>query len=235
MSGPLHRELPPKKVKEFKPGKGGSTMQETTIKSPEERLGERNAYQEKIETQLKEWGAKIDELMAKGRESKAEIKKQYDKQVEDLRMKQEALEKKLKELKESGGEAWDHLKTSMEKSLDELKETLDRSISKFKAIGVEAAGSVSKRKKAYLDKIEDQLEEWGTEIDILKARAEKSKAEVRVRCLEQVEALRNKQKAVKKMLRQFGESGDEAWEDLKGGMDDLKKSLKRAVSRFKEK
>jgi len=122
---------------------------------------EKGTYQEKIEAQLKEWGVKIGELKAKVEKSKTEVKKKYEKQVEDLRIKQEALEKKLKEFKESSEEAWDHLKTGIEKSLDELKESVDRSIPKFKEIGEEVAETALKKKKAYVQKIESQLREWG--------------------------------------------------------------------------
>jgi len=218
--------------------KGESAMTEREMKSFEEKP-EKETYQEKIEAQLKEWGAKIDELKAKVEKSKAEVKKKYEKQVEDLRIKQKALEKKLKEFKESGEEAWEGLKPGVEKGLDDLKKTFDQTISKFKEKTEELAETVSKKKEAYVEKIEDQLKEWSAQIDILKAKAEKSKAEIKIKYLEQVEELRKKQETVKKTLHQFRQSGDEAWEDLKDGMDraldDLKRSLKRAVSRFKEK
>ncbi|MBS3917888.1 MAG: universal stress protein [Deltaproteobacteria bacterium] len=209
------------------------------VKLPEAQLEKKKAYQEKIEGQLKEWGARIDELMAKAETSRAELKVKYEKQIEDLRAQQEALKKNLQEFKESGEEAWEHLKTGIEKNFDELKDSADRTISLFKEKGEDVAETVSKKKKAYVEKVEDQLKEWGNQIDILKAKAEKSKAEIKIKYLEQVEELRKKQETVKKTLHQFRESGDEAWEDLKDGMDraldDLKKSLKRAVSRFKEK
>lgn len=224
--------------REVHPEKGESAMTEREMKSFEGKP-EKETYQEKIEAQLKEWGAKIDELKAKVEKSKAEIKMKYEKQIEDLWNKQGALQKKLLEMKESGEEAWEGLKSSIEKSLDELKDTFDRAIAKFKEIGEEAVETVSKKKKVYVQKIEAQLREWGPQIDLLKAKAEKSKAEIKIKYLEQVEELRKKQETVKKTLHQFRESGDEAWEDLKDGMDraldDLKRSLKRAVSRFKEK
>jgi nucleotide-binding universal stress UspA family protein len=102
------------------------------LKMPEEKSEKRKVYQEKIEAQLKEWGAKIDELKAKAERSKAELKVKYESQVEDLRIKQEALEKRLKEFKESGDEAWEDFKDGLEDALDEMKKALKRAASRFK-------------------------------------------------------------------------------------------------------
>ena len=199
---------------------------------------EKKAYQEKIDVQLKEWGARIDDLKAKAEKSKTEIKTKYEKQIEDLRAKQEVAQRKLGELRESGENIWEGLKTGLEKSLDELKDAFDRTISKFKKKEEEMTEKVSGKKKAYVEKMEAQLKEWGGEIDVLKAKAEKSKAEVKIAYLKQIEELKKKQGSVKKNLRELRGTGDEAWEDFKGGVDDavkdLKRALKRAASRSKK-
>jgi nucleotide-binding universal stress UspA family protein len=222
---------------ETHPEKGDLTMTEREPGLPEERSQGRKAYQEKIEAQLKEWSARIDELKAKAERSKAEIKIKYEKQIEVLRSKQDAVQQKLREFKETGEETWEGLKTGVEKGLNDLKETFDQAISKFKEKGEEAAETISRKKKTYVKKMEAQLREWGTQIDILKVKAEKSKAEVKIKYLQQIEELKSKQGALKQRLGELKESGDEAWEDFKEGVDDalgdLKKSLKKAVSRFK--
>jgi nucleotide-binding universal stress UspA family protein len=207
------------------------------IRLPEAQ--EKKAYQEKIEAQLKEWGAKIDELKAKVDKSKADVKSKYEKQIEDLQTKQAAVQQKLRELRDSGEETWEGLKTGLEKGLDELKDDFDRTISKFKKMEEKMTEKVSGKKKAYVEKMEAQLKEWGGEIDVLKAKAEKSKAEVKIAYLKQIEELKKKQASVKKNLRELRGSGDEAWEDFKGGVEDavkdLKRALKRAASRFKKR
>jgi len=202
-------------------------------------LEKKRAYQDKIEAHLKEWGTKIDEFRAKVESSKAELKMKYRETIEDLKVKQEALQKGLIDLKKSGEETWEELRPLTEKSFDELKETLDRTISKFKKSEEEMAERVSRKKKAYLEKMESQLREWNTKIEILKARAEKSKAEAKTKYFEEIKELRKKQDTVKQKLHEIGESGGEAWEDLKGAMDqaldELKKGLKQALSRVKGK
>jgi DNA repair exonuclease SbcCD ATPase subunit len=221
-----------------RPEKGESSMSTTNDKSPEEKSEKKRVYQEKIEAQLKEWGSKIDELKAKAEKSKAELKIKYEKQIEDLRTKQEVVQQRLRELKESGEETWEGIKTGMEKNLEELKGSFDRAFSAFKEKGEEAAEKVSKKKAIYERKIETQLKEWGAQIDVLKAKAEKSKAEAKVAYLKQIEELRKKQESVKGKVHELRASGDEAWEDVKKGVDnalaDLKKALKRAASRFKK-
>ena len=229
---------PPEKVEEVGPEKGESAMEETEIRSPEERSEKKKAYQEKIEAQLKEWGARIEEVKAKAETSKAELKIKYEKQMEDLRVKQDVVQQRLRELKESGEEAWEGLKTSVEKSLDDLKGSLDRALSIFKEKGEEAIETVSKKRKVYVDKAESQLKKWGTEIDVLKAKADKAKAEARITYLKQIEELRSKQESVKQKVHELKESGDEAWEDFTKGVEeafkDMKKALKQAASRFKK-
>jgi nucleotide-binding universal stress UspA family protein len=202
------------------------------VKTREEK---RKAYQEKIEAQLKEWSVEIDELKARAERSKVELKMKYRKQIEDLSVQKEALEKKLQEFKESGEEPWEHLKAGIEKGFGELKDSIDSTLSIFKEKGEEAAEAVSKKKKIYVEKIEDQLKDWSNQIDILRAKAEKSKAEVKIKYLEQVEELRKRQKTARQRLRELKGSGEEAWGDLKVGLDKALEDLKEAFDRSKSK
>jgi DNA repair exonuclease SbcCD ATPase subunit len=98
---------------------------------------------------------------------------------------------------------------------------------------------VSKKKEAYLEKMEGQLKEWGIEVDVLKAKAEKSKAEVKMKYLEQIHELKSKQGAVKERLNELRESGDEAWgdfrEDVEKALAEMKEALKQAALRFKKR
>jgi nucleotide-binding universal stress UspA family protein len=207
------------------------------VGKPEGKTEKRKAYQEKIEAQLKEWGTKIDELRAKAGKSKTELKIKYERQIEELRTQQGVVQQKLRELRDSGEEAWEGLEIGMEKSLEELKGSLDRTLLTFKEKGEKVAETVLRKKMAYVEKVETQLKEWGLQTDILKAKADKSKAEVKIKYLEQIQELKNKQEAAKQRLHELRGSGDEAWADFKEGvdnaLDDLKKSLKKAISRFK--
>ncbi len=99
-------------------------------------------------------------------------------------------------------------------------------------------GTISKRKKTYVEKAEAQMREWGAEIDLLRAKVEKAGAEAKSKYLEQVQELKNKQEVARQKLNELKESGDEAWGDFKKGVEealgDMKAALKQAASRFKK-
>ena len=92
------------------------------------------------------------------------------------------------------------------------------------------------KKEAYEKKLEAQLKEWKTDIDKMKAKAEKADAEARLEYYKQIEDLRSKQEAVQKKLTELKAAGESAWEDLKSGIDlawtSLAESIKSARSRF---
>jgi hypothetical protein len=93
------------------------------------------AYQEKIETQLKDLAAKIDVLIAKADQARAEAKVKYSKQIEDLRGKQESARQKLQTLKEAGGGAWDDLKKGLDYAVEDLKTAVQAALARFKEKG----------------------------------------------------------------------------------------------------
>lgn len=95
-------------------------------------MGAREAYQKKMESQLKEWNAKIDGLRARAERASADIQIEYYEQIDTLRTKQEAAQSKLQELKRAGGNAWQDLKAGVEAAWKELRNTMDNAVSKFK-------------------------------------------------------------------------------------------------------
>jgi small-conductance mechanosensitive channel len=94
-------------------------------------MGTKEAYQEKIEAQIKEWSAKLKEYKAKADQAGADAKVQMHQQMENLRTQKEAAQQKLNEIKASSGESWEALKTGSEKILGEMKKTWDEMKSKF--------------------------------------------------------------------------------------------------------
>lgn len=92
-------------------------------------------------------------------------------------------------------------------------------------------------KEAYEQKLQAQLDEWSAEIDKLKARADQAEADAQLEHYKQIENLRTMQDAARSKLAELKNSGDDAWEDLKAGIDNARESLaqalKSAKSRFK--
>ena len=92
-------------------------------------------------------------------------------------------------------------------------------------------------KESYQQKLQAQLDEWNADIDKLKARAEKAESSARIEYYEQIEDLRLKQNAAKDKLAELHDAGDDAWEDLKAGIENawstLGDSVEQAVARFR--
>lgn len=93
------------------------------------------------------------------------------------------------------------------------------------------------KRKAFLEKLEAELEEWNAQLAILMAKAGKARAEGIFEYDKLVEALREKQDEARMTLQELKSSGDEAWEDLKTGAEkawaELKISFEKAASKFK--
>lgn len=92
-------------------------------------------------------------------------------------------------------------------------------------------------KDAYQEKLQAQLDELGAEIDKLKAKADGAKADTQLEYYKEIEELRTMQEDANKRLMELGQAGDDAWEDLKAGIDNawdsLGQAIKSAASRFK--
>ena len=75
----------------------------------------------KLEDQLKLWGAKLDELVAKmevaGQETKIDARKHLD----EVKTRLVTARSKLDEAKAAGGDKWDGFKTGVESSWKELE------------------------------------------------------------------------------------------------------------------
>jgi len=90
------------------------------------------AYQQKMEAQLKEWAAKIGELMAKAEKAKAEATIEYQRQIKELQAKQAAAQEKLEELRKAGEGAWEDLRAGLETAWDDLKSAFNNAVARFK-------------------------------------------------------------------------------------------------------
>ena len=92
-------------------------------------------------------------------------------------------------------------------------------------------------KEAYEKKLQAQLDEWNAEIDKLKAKAANAEADVQIEYHKQIGELHSLQKSANGKLSKLKEASDDAWEDLKFGVesacDSLGSAIKSAVSRFK--
>ena len=96
---------------------------------------------------------------------------------------------------------------------------------------------MSDKRKAFEEKLDAQINELNAQIALLKAKAEKAKAEAKIEYHEAIEGLQLKRDTARAKLHELKSAGDEAWEDLKSGAekawDDVKSAFHSAAAKFK--
>lgn len=93
-------------------------------------------------------------------------------------------------------------------------------------------------KKSYLQRLAQQLQEWDKEMDELKLKADHAKSGAKVEFQKQLDELRVKKDAAQNKFNELQKAGDDAWEEVKEGLEkswtELKTSFRSAVSKFKQ-
>ena len=93
-----------------------------------------------------------------------------------------------------------------------------------------------KTKDEYIDKLALQLKEWSAQIDLLSAKMDKSAGMVKLKYVEDVNALHAKQHEAGERMKELMEANGDAWESAKETTDkiweDLRTGLADAVSKF---
>jgi uncharacterized coiled-coil DUF342 family protein len=95
-------------------------------------MSSRDEYIRKMQAKLEEWNAEIDTLTAKADKVTAEVKGEYNEQIESLRLKQAAARHKIEELQRAGESAWEDLKSGVELAWDVMGEAIVSARSRFK-------------------------------------------------------------------------------------------------------
>ena len=85
-------------------------------------------------------------------------------------------------------------------------------------------------KKFYLQNLADQLHHWDVEIDELKARTGRAKAEARMGHLNQIGELGVQKEAAQRQMKQLQEAADEAWDEMKAGVEKSRMELMEAFA-----
>ncbi len=95
-------------------------------------MDRKEIYREKIESQLKEWKAKIDMLESKASTLSSEARTTLMKEIKELRGKKTVVKEKWNELQKTGGDTWDKMKDGVENSAEELKKAVEKVVARFK-------------------------------------------------------------------------------------------------------
>jgi uncharacterized protein YhaN len=93
-------------------------------------------------------------------------------------------------------------------------------------------------KEAYKQKIEAELNLAKAKLAELKAQADSSAADARIKYAAQFEELEQKVDATKAKLKELGEASEDTWERLKDGVesswDALSTAVRNAAAKFKK-
>ena len=84
------------------------------------------SHVEKMEAELKQWGARLDKLMTEAHATPTDAKVDYRKRLDDLREKYVAAEERFAELKAAGSGKWEIFQGSVEAAWSELATAFTR-------------------------------------------------------------------------------------------------------------
>lgn len=85
-------------------------------------------------------------------------------------------------------------------------------------------------KEAYKQKMDAQLKEWSAQIDLLDARVENAGADIKIKRIEAMQALRVKQQLAAEKMLELEKSSGEAWGQIKETADKIWEELKAGVA-----
>ena len=74
-----------------------------------------------LESQLKQWGAKLDEFVARADRAGTTARIDNRRRIDDLKAKCQAAQSKLDEVRTAGSEKWDTLRAGVESAWGELE------------------------------------------------------------------------------------------------------------------
>ena len=93
-------------------------------------------------------------------------------------------------------------------------------------------------KNAYREKIEAQIEEQRARLELLKAKAKRAAADVKIMAYEEIGDADAKLDALKAKLQELGNATGDAWQEMKGGIEsawgELTEACKKAANRFSD-
>jgi nucleotide-binding universal stress UspA family protein len=179
-----------------------------------------------LESQLTQLVEKLDAVEKGIEERKDGMDSIFLRRVAELEEKNEDVLKKIDRIKESSSEAWEEIKTGF----TDLWTAFDKALSKFrsKKDGI-LTGNISDEKKAYEDRLDVLLSEWGLKIEILKEQIMLSPLMSKDHYMIYIGELKEKQRVAAERLAEFRTSGPEAMGTMKKSVDNAVEDLGRAI------
>ncbi|MDW3207655.1 MAG: coiled coil domain-containing protein [Alphaproteobacteria bacterium] len=91
----------------------------------------RDAYMDKLDAQLREAEAEVERLNAKANTARADNRVEYEKQIANLKARQEKLKEEIVSLRKAGEEAWQDLVTGAETAWTDLRTAVRSASQRF--------------------------------------------------------------------------------------------------------
>lgn len=95
-------------------------------------MEKREAYLTLMENQLNAWKARTEPFKVEAGQWKAQVKAQYEKNVEVLHAKRDEAWGHLAKLKNASDDAWDQAQSKMDKAWEELKSTTEKLMTRLR-------------------------------------------------------------------------------------------------------
>jgi hypothetical protein len=90
------------------------------------------------------------------------------------------------------------------------------------------------KKDLYIEKLNAQLKEWSASIDVLKARADKAAADMKIGYQKQVDDLKAKRDSAQAKVNELKTAGGAAWERMTAAIEKSWADIKAAFDKAKE-
>ena len=94
-------------------------------------MSERDAYVAKLKAQLDEWNADVKKWEAKAREAQADVRVEYEKQLEIFRRQRDQAMQQMQKVQSAAGEAWLELVRGADDAWTKAREAFAKASSHF--------------------------------------------------------------------------------------------------------
>ena len=91
------------------------------------------------------------------------------------------------------------------------------------------------KKDLYIEKLNAQLREWSATLDVLKAKADKASADLKIGYAKQLDDLKAKRDTAQGRLDDLKAAGDDAWERMTMAIEESWGDIKAAFDKAKDK
>ena len=90
-----------------------------------------DAYKQKARAQIKEMKAKMQMLEAQAEKAGADMRIKYEKNLNDWKSRFDNIDMRLNKLSDSSEDAWEEIRTGIDKTMDELNNAIDNAKEQF--------------------------------------------------------------------------------------------------------